>query len=206
MKYSKKMSNRQGVAIEKPYDGPWKKQSIFFELPYWKDLLLRHNLDVMHIKKNVTDSVLGTLLGIDGKNKDTYNARLDCVDLGIKKRLQPKGARERPPAGAFNLKNDEKTLMCKVFAASILPDGVASNIARSVRVEEKKLVGLKSHNSHIIMQYLLPLALRHALPKFIAKIFIELSSFFRNLCTKVGVMGGFNSLSRRIAIVLCSVC
>ena len=29
----------------------WKKKSIFFRLPYWKDNLLRHNLDVMHIKK-----------------------------------------------------------------------------------------------------------------------------------------------------------
>jgi hypothetical protein len=25
----------------------WKKKSIFFRLPYWKDNLLRHNLDVM---------------------------------------------------------------------------------------------------------------------------------------------------------------
>ncbi|XP_039145579.1 uncharacterized protein LOC120282799 [Dioscorea cayenensis subsp. rotundata] len=32
-------------------DGPWKKKSIFFTLPYWKHLLLRHNLDVMHIEK-----------------------------------------------------------------------------------------------------------------------------------------------------------
>ncbi|XP_030479124.2 uncharacterized protein LOC115696363 [Cannabis sativa] len=33
--------------------GPWKKKSIFFELEYWKYLVLRHNLDVMHIEKNV---------------------------------------------------------------------------------------------------------------------------------------------------------
>jgi hypothetical protein len=105
-----------------------KKKTIFFELPYWKDLLLRHNLDVMHIEKNVTDNVLGTLLATDGKNKDTYNARLDCVHLGIKKRLQPKSAGDRPPAGAFNLKNDEKKLMCEVFASNKLPDSLASNI------------------------------------------------------------------------------
>ncbi|XP_058211658.1 uncharacterized protein LOC131323837 [Rhododendron vialii] len=36
----------------------WKKPSIFFELPYWKDNLLRHNLDVMHIEKNVCDRSL----------------------------------------------------------------------------------------------------------------------------------------------------
>jgi hypothetical protein len=36
-------------------DVVWKKKSIFFRLPYWKDNLLRHNLDVMHIEKNVMD-------------------------------------------------------------------------------------------------------------------------------------------------------
>jgi hypothetical protein len=29
------------------------KRSIFWELPYWKTNLLRHNLDVMHIEKNM---------------------------------------------------------------------------------------------------------------------------------------------------------
>lgn len=47
--------------------GPWKKKSIFFELPYWQSLLLCHNLDVMHIQKNVCDNIMGTLLGVLGK-------------------------------------------------------------------------------------------------------------------------------------------
>ncbi|XP_075097586.1 uncharacterized protein LOC107787862 [Nicotiana tabacum] len=33
------------------------KKSISFGLPYWKTLLLRHNLDVMHIEKNVCDNM-----------------------------------------------------------------------------------------------------------------------------------------------------
>ena len=53
------------------------KKSIFWELPYWSLLSLRHNLDVMHIEKNVCDSLLDTILDIDGKSKDTYKARID---------------------------------------------------------------------------------------------------------------------------------
>lgn len=34
-------------------EGSWKKRSIFFELPYWKHNKLRHNLDMMHIEKNI---------------------------------------------------------------------------------------------------------------------------------------------------------
>jgi len=29
----------------------WNKKSIFFQPPYWRDLSLRHNLEVMHIKR-----------------------------------------------------------------------------------------------------------------------------------------------------------
>ena len=38
----------------------WKKKSIFFDLEYWKYLHVRHNLDVMHIEKNVCESIIGT--------------------------------------------------------------------------------------------------------------------------------------------------
>ncbi|XP_016165444.1 uncharacterized protein LOC107608064 [Arachis ipaensis] len=68
----------------------WKKRSIFFELPYWHKNPLRHNLDVMHIEKNILDSVFRTLLDIPGKTKDHLNARYDLKDLDIWKNLQPK--------------------------------------------------------------------------------------------------------------------
>nr|XP_025625364.1 uncharacterized protein LOC112717592 [Arachis hypogaea] len=68
----------------------WKKRSIFFELPYWHKNPLHHNLDVMHIEKNILDSVIGTLLDIPGKTKDHLNARYDLKGLGIWKNIQPK--------------------------------------------------------------------------------------------------------------------
>jgi hypothetical protein len=52
----------------------WTNKSIFFKLPYWSTLKLRHNLDVIHIEKNICDSVLGTLINIDEKTKDTVKA------------------------------------------------------------------------------------------------------------------------------------
>ncbi|BBN70198.1 transposable element gene [Prunus dulcis] len=33
----------------------WTHKPMFFELPYWSKLKLRHNLDVMHVEKNVFD-------------------------------------------------------------------------------------------------------------------------------------------------------
>ena len=56
----------------------WKRRSVLYDLPYWKDQLLRHNIDVMHTEKNVVDNILGTLLNMSGKTKDNLEARQDC--------------------------------------------------------------------------------------------------------------------------------
>jgi len=60
-----------------PIDGllQWRKKSIFFELPYWVNNLLHHNLDVMHIEKNVCDNVVYTLLNQGKKSKDNLKAQ-----------------------------------------------------------------------------------------------------------------------------------
>ncbi|KAI5335279.1 hypothetical protein L3X38_025412 [Prunus dulcis] len=88
----------------------WKKKSIFFDLEYWKYLPVRHALDVMHIEKNVCDSIIGTLLEIPGKNKDGIAARLDLLNMGVKTDLQPKYGerRTRLPPGPWNLSRAEK--------------------------------------------------------------------------------------------------
>lgn len=65
----------------------WKRRSCLFDLPYWTSLKLPHNLDVMHIEKNICDYILATFLGLVGKSKDNINARLDLEDMGIRKKL-----------------------------------------------------------------------------------------------------------------------
>ncbi|KAK1613857.1 hypothetical protein QYE76_019374, partial [Lolium multiflorum] len=65
----------------------WDRRSILWDLPYWADLKLRYNLDVMHIEKNICDNLLGTFMNIDGKSKDTLNSRLDLEDMGIREAL-----------------------------------------------------------------------------------------------------------------------
>ena len=65
------------------------KEEHFFDLPYWKSLLLHHNIDVMHVEKNVCKSLLGTILNLDGKTKDHLNSRLDLQLLNIRKEFHP---------------------------------------------------------------------------------------------------------------------
>ncbi|KAL9666810.1 hypothetical protein QQ045_001152 [Rhodiola kirilowii] len=51
-------------------DHNWTKKSIFWQLPYWVDVKLRHNLDVMHVEKNVFENLFNTIMDVKGKTKD----------------------------------------------------------------------------------------------------------------------------------------
>jgi hypothetical protein len=69
-------------------DIPFKKQSIFFKyLPSSKDLQTCHNNDLMHVKKNGFDNIIGTLLNIPRKTKDGLKSRTDLVQFELRPEL-----------------------------------------------------------------------------------------------------------------------
>ena len=45
---------------------------------------------MLHVEKNVCDSVIGTLLNIQGKTKDGLNAHFDMIEMGIQQKLGSK--------------------------------------------------------------------------------------------------------------------
>jgi hypothetical protein len=59
---------------------PFKKQSIFFKyIPYWKDIQTCHSIDLMHVTKNVFDSIIGALLDMLRKIMDELKSHTDIV-------------------------------------------------------------------------------------------------------------------------------
>ena len=48
----------------------WTQKSCLWNLPYFDDLLLPHNIDVMHTEKNVVEAIFGTIMDIPDKIKD----------------------------------------------------------------------------------------------------------------------------------------
>ena len=93
----------------------WKKKTFFFQFPTWKTLILRHNLDVMYIEKNICDSIVDTLLSIDGKLNDNFNSHLALLAMGIRDQLHPiqSGNRVILPATCYSLTSNEKKEFCK---------------------------------------------------------------------------------------------
>ncbi|WVZ17517.1 hypothetical protein V8G54_010499 [Vigna mungo] len=101
----------------------WKKRSIFFNLPYWSILDVRHCIDVMHVEKNVCDSVIETLLNVKGKTKDGIKARQDLADMGIRTKLHPQtiGRRTYLPPACHTLSKKEKQSFCKSLKSVKVP-------------------------------------------------------------------------------------
>ncbi|KAL6584869.1 hypothetical protein OROMI_004158 [Orobanche minor] len=188
-----------------PYN--WMKRSIFYELPYWESNLLRHNLDLMHIEKAVCDKLAFTFLGSD-KSKDNINARLDLKDKGIRPELHPfvdENGKEWIPASCFELDKKEKLQFCKVLKSVKVPDGYASNISKNVQLKPPKIFISKSHDSHILMQQLLPIALRNLLPDYVRAPVLRLCKYFRELCSKTLNHLDLVRMEGDIAVTLCQL-
>ena len=112
----------------------FSRRSALWDLPYWKYLKLPHNLDVMHIEKNICDALLGIILCLE-KNKDTVNARLDLQDMGIRPDLHLEEDEDNSvsmPAAWYSMEKEERVAFC-VFLKSIrFPYGYASNLTRCI--------------------------------------------------------------------------
>jgi uncharacterized protein DUF4218 len=84
-------------------------------------------------------------------------------------------------------------------------DGYLSNISRCVKDDGKKISCLKSHDHHVFIEQLLPLALRGFLPKNVYDPLVELSFFFRDLCSKNISVSQLETLQKKIPYTLCKL-
>ncbi|XP_025622948.1 uncharacterized protein [Arachis hypogaea] len=156
----------------------------------------------MHIEKNVCDNVLYTLLNETGRSKDNLKARKDLKEMGIRKDLWPdENGRYHP--SLFTMSNSMKDVFLRTIKNIRVLDGLSSNISRCVDLKQRKLSGLKSHDCHVLMQQLLPIAIRNVLPDKVTAVLIELSSFFQQLCSKSLSLIELEKLQPRIILTLC---
>ena len=85
-----------------------------------------------------------------------------------------------------------------MFSNLKAPDGYCSNISRCVEDNGRKISCMKSHDHHVFLEQLLPIAIRGLLPKQVCEPLIELSNFFKNLCSKTLTMKGLDALESQI--------
>ncbi|GJZ67548.1 hypothetical protein Tco_0630788, partial [Tanacetum coccineum] len=155
----------------------WTKKSIFWDLPYWKTNLIRHNLDVMHVEKNVFDNIFNTVMDDKDKTKDNVKARQDvkeyCKRHELELVMEANGNTLKPKA-LYTLNKEQKKVVLQWVKNLKFPDGYASNLSRCVDLQRCKMWGMKSHDCHVFMERLLPIAFREMLPEPIWKAMTEI--------------------------------
>jgi len=170
-------------------------------------LEVKHCIDVMHVEKNVCDSLIGTLLNINGKTKDGLNARLDLIEMNIRGELTPiqMGKCTYFLPACYIMSKDEKKSFCQCLKGVKVPQGHSSNVKSLVSMQDLKLIGLNSHGCHILMQQLLSVGIRGILPKNVRHTITCLCPFFSSICCKVIDPLKFDELEDEIVVILCEL-
>ena len=78
-------------------------------------------------------------------------------------------------------------------------------MGRCVDATEMRMSGMKSHDCHIFMQRLLPIAVRELLPKEVWEPITELCLFFRELTATTLNENDLIRMDKDIAVILCKL-
>jgi len=152
-------------------------------------------------------ALIGTLLNIQGKTKDEVNARLDLVEMKIRENLvlREVGRRTYLPLTCYTMSRQEKISFCFCLKGVKVPQRYSSNIKSLVSMQDLKLVGLKSHDCHIVMKQLLLVVIHGILLKSIRQTITCLCSFFSSICSEVIDLVKLYELQGEIVIILCQL-
>nr|GEX41203.1 hypothetical protein [Tanacetum cinerariifolium] len=98
------------------------------------DYSLNTRNHIMHVVKNVTESLTTTIFNIKGKTKDTWKSHRDLMDERLKKSLhlrpQSNSSSLIVPMACYHLTKDEKQKILGFLKLLKFPNGYASNISR----------------------------------------------------------------------------
>ena len=157
--------------------------------------------------KNVFDNIVNTILQVDTRSKDNVNARKDLKRLKIRDHLHVDETQTNPelPEAPHYMNPANKRLFCSVAKHAKFPDGYASYLFNKVRLDDKKIVGLKTHDCHIIFQDIFPFAVSKTMPASVSLPLIKLSNYFKKVCSKIIHPSEIEKLEDEIPEILCEL-
>ena len=162
----------------------------------------------MNVEKNISESTFRTLLGIEGKNKHKDKARKDLKNMVVRSVLhlkeRPNGSFDKPRA-FFSLYHKERDSFYEFFKSVKYLDGYKANISRLVNTRNGRLLNLKSHDCHVLLQRILPIRMRGFTNKDICTVLFELGNFFQDLCSRILRKSDLEKLEGCILLILCKL-
>jgi hypothetical protein len=164
----------------------------------WQLLLIRYTLDIMHCEMNLAKNFMKTITGM----KDTVKVRRDLQRRRIRRHLwlmphSRKTGKLVKPAAPYVLSEKEFEVFASTIERLKTPSGYSAELGKHIR--KRNFRGLKSHDYHVLMQQIMPLALRGLLKPGPRLAVMRMSKVFRRLCTKVYNPAEFSSLQADVA-------
>jgi hypothetical protein len=111
-------------------------------------------------------------------------------------------ARGTKPQAPFYIKAKETKEVMTWMKNWKFPNGFAAGFRRAINLKTGKLIGVKGHDYHIIMEWLLLNMLHGYVHKDVWKMVAELSYFYRQLCTKEIKKEMMENLEKEIPVLL----
>lgn len=90
--------------------------------------LIRHNLDVMHIEKNVFENIFNTVLNVPGRSKDNVKSRENLSEFCNRHELY----RDDNTKACYTLDKHIKVVLCNWLRNLKFSDGYESKMSRCV--------------------------------------------------------------------------
>ena len=152
----------------------------------------------MHYEMNLVKKFLKTITG----KRDIIKVRQDLQRRGIQRHLwltaNPKRGRKMlKPAATYVLSNAEFQTFGDTVESLKTLTGYSSAFGKHI---QKKIFGaLKSHDYHVLMQQVMPLALHGLLKSRPRMAVMKMCKVFRKICMKVYVLVEFHSLEADVA-------
>jgi hypothetical protein len=147
-----------------------------------------HAIDVIHVEKNVCKALVGTLLDIPGKTKDTLNAWMDLEEMKLRKDLHHEtleNGSKKLPTACYTLSKQEKMSLCNCLHGIKVLTGYSDNVSRMVNMKTLKVHFKKSHDRHILIGQFLPIAIRGILLVKVRDTIMKFCSFFNAISQRL---------------------
>ncbi|KAL0386710.1 UNVERIFIED_CONTAM: hypothetical protein Slati_4551200 [Sesamum latifolium] len=109
------------------------------------------------------------------------------------------------PKAAYTLTKEQKRRVCEEIKGLKFPDGYTSNLARCFNMTELRMHDMKSHDCHIFMQKLIPIAFREMLSEHVWSALIEVSLLFQSICSTTLDVHKLHELENSVVIILCNL-
>nr|GEY73821.1 hypothetical protein [Tanacetum cinerariifolium] len=108
-------------------------------------------------------------------------------------------------SGCVLFHTTEPKKFCHFIKGVKLPDGFGSCFKHKVTDNDTNIIGLKSHDCHIMMQRLLPYGLQNYLPDKIAKPIIALCSLFKQICSATLMEDDMLKAQIKVVDIMCDL-